>query len=99
MARTAQEIYDDIVKHMNKFNVPYSSWYAGIATDPKDRLFVEHNVDERNGEWAFESCKNSSDARAIEKALLELGCQGGSGGGDNSTKSCYIYIITNLTRQ
>jgi len=97
--KTPQEVYDFLVNHMKKCNPSYSKWYAGIATDPRDRLFVDHNVDEENGTWAYETCATSDGARNVEKALLDLGCQGGDGGGDSSTKSCYVYLITSQTRK
>jgi hypothetical protein len=95
--KTAQESYDDLVAYMNKFTNPPSAWYAGIASKPRDRLFSDHNVDEKNGQWAFNTCATSDFARAVEGALLKLGCKGGDGGGDDTTKSCYVYFITSST--
>jgi len=34
----------NIKKHMDDRGGPYSEWYVGIAEDPKDRLFNDHNV-------------------------------------------------------
>jgi len=95
--KTTQEVYDALVAYMNKFTEPASSWYAGIAADPRDRLFSDHNVNETNGQWAFDTCSTDTDARAVEAAMLKLGCKGGGGGGDHTTKSCYVYFITNST--
>ena len=96
---TAQEIYDDLLAYMNKFSSPKSAWYAGIAADAKDRLFNGHGVDEKSGNWAYNTCASSEAARAVEEALLKLGCKGGGGGGDSTTKSCYVYFITSATRE
>lgn len=96
---TAQQVYDGLVAYMNKFTNPKSAWYAGIAADSKDRLFNGHGVDEKNGQWAYDTCATSADARAVEDALLKLGCKGGGGGGDNTTRSCYVYFITSTTRE
>jgi hypothetical protein len=96
---TAQQVYDGLVGYMNKFTSPRWTWYAGIAADPKRRLFDDHKVDEKNGSWAYNTCVNSDDARAVEEALVKLGCKGGSGGGDASTKSCYVYFITSSTSE
>jgi len=52
MAKTAQQVYDEIVAFMDKQGRAYSNWYCGIASNPKDRLFREHNVSEENG-WIY----------------------------------------------
>ena len=96
---TPQQVYDGLIAYMNKYTNPRSAWYAGIAADPRDRLFNGHGVDEKTGQWAFDTCATSDGARAVEDALLKLGCKGGGGGGDDSTKSCYVYFITSSTRE
>ena len=94
---SAQEAYDAIIAHMNKQGGPVNKWYAGIAADARRRLFSDHNVSEDNGWWIYQSCKSSSDARAVEKALLEYGCDGGEGGGDATTTKAYAYLKTLTT--
>ena len=84
---------------MNEFTDPKSAWYAGIAADPRQRLFNDHGVDEKNGQWAYDTCGTSADARAVEEALLKLGCKGGGGGGDDTTKARYVYFITSSTTE
>lgn len=69
----------------------FSSWYIGIAEDPKDRLFNEHNVSESNGNWIYQPTSSSATARNIEQYFLDLGMDGGSGGGDYSSKAVYCY--------
>lgn len=97
--KTAQQIYDSLLEYMNGYINPKSSWYAGIASSPRDRLFSDHNVDEKHGQWRYDTCESSDDARAVEEALLKLGCKGGGGGGDHTTKACYAYLITPSTRE
>lgn len=91
MAKSRRQIYDEIVAFMDKQNRAYSDWYCGIASDPRDRLFREHNVPEENG-WIYRQCNNNADARAVEDDLLKLGCDGGVGGGDETTIYVYAYI-------
>lgn len=98
MANTAQQAYDDIVAHINKQGGAYSSWYAGIAADPKDRLKSGHGVALTNDNWwIHRACSTDDDAREVEKALLDLGCDGGPSGGDHATKSVYAYLKTSST--
>ena len=91
MAKSAQQIYDEIVAFMKEQDRAYSDWYCGIASDPKDRLFREHNVSKDDG-WIYRQCTSDVTARAVEEALLELGCDGGRGGGDETTVYVYAYI-------
>lgn len=45
-----------------------SNWYVGIATYPRDRLFRDHCVDERNGQWIYNTNPMSeTDTRDTEK--------------------------------
>lgn len=78
----------------------YNQWYAGIAADPKDRLFNGHSV--RNGidPWIHSEAVFSSEiARNIEKMLLAHGFKGAPGGGNDSTCYVYAYKIASHTRQ
>ena len=90
MSNSAQEAYNDIVAYIKECGGAYSTWYAGITATPKQRLFTDHNVSEKDGSggWIYRQCPTSEGARNVEKKLLEDGCDGGSGGGDNPT---YVY--------
>lgn len=95
---TAQQAYDEIAKYItNNGGGNYSNWYAGIASDPKARLFTDHKVSETSGKWIYCPCTNDAHARSAEEALLKLGCDGASGGGDSSTTWVYAYLKTNQT--
>ncbi|KAF3978804.1 MAG: hypothetical protein HFP77_00015 [Methylococcales symbiont of Iophon sp. n. MRB-2018] len=89
ISKSKQEIITVIDTHMQKFNYKNSDWYVGIASDPRDRLFNEHNVNENNGTWVYEQASSDSVAREIEKMYINTGHDGGDGGGNY--KSVYIY--------
>lgn len=89
--KSAQEILDGIIAYIRSSRFNPSSWYAGITQDPASRLFVEHNVDKENGRWIYIKASSSSKARTVEKALIDWGCDGGSGGGDVDAKYIYAY--------
>ncbi len=97
MAKSAQEAYDEIVKHIQSQRGSYSSWYCGITENIKDRLFGDHNVPEKNHWFIYRQCINSVAARSVEKALIELGCDGGAGGGDANADCVYAYLKTSIT--
>jgi len=54
-------------------------------------------VNERNGNWIFRPTSSSATARNIERYFLDLGMDGGSGGGDYLSKAVYCYKKTYLT--
>lgn len=100
MAKTRQEIISEIKSHMAQCGGNYSDWYVGIATDPKNRLFNNHNVDEKNGAWIYREAENSSSARDIENYFVNtLKTGGGTGGGDYSSQYVYAYKKTSYTNE
>lgn len=98
MAKTAQQIYDSIKDYMGKVGRPYYLWYAGIAADAQSRLFDEHRVSMTTGNWVYDKCANNQDARTVEEWLLKLGCDGGIGGGDQTSTQVYAYLKTSNTK-
>ena len=98
-SKTAQEIYDDITAYMKKNGRNASYWYAGITQDINQRLFGYHNVSKQHPTWIWRPAINDTHARSAEKALLELGCDGGDGGGDSDAVYVYCYLKTNGTKR
>jgi len=93
-------IVSAIKSYIDRNGGQYSSWYVGIASDPRNRLFVEHGVNETTGAWIYQKAETSSEAREIEEYLINtLGSDGGPGGGDYSTQYVYAYRKTINTRQ
>jgi hypothetical protein len=100
MINTKESIKADIEAYMQKRGGSYSDWYVGIASDPKQRLFNDHNVDEKNGAWIYRKADSSSVAREVEECFVNtLGTDGGSGGGDYSTNYVYAYKKTSYTNE
>ena len=86
-----------IVDYISKSGDPFSAWYCGITKDPTRKLFKEHNVSKDSGRWCYLKCANHTEARSVEKILLEYGCDGdggGGGGGDASSVFVYVYKKT-----
>jgi len=96
-SQPAQVVQEEIVAHINKQGSPYSVWYCGIASDWKDRLFNDHQVPQRDHWYIARQCYNDTDARNVERALLDLGCDGGGGGGDRTTVNVYAYLKSRET--
>ena len=95
---TAKEVYDSIMQYINSVSTNYPSWYVGIASDPKSRLFNDHKVSETFGKWIFQDTGSEETARTVEKYIIDTHkTKGDTGGGDKTTTSVYAYLITNAT--
>jgi hypothetical protein len=86
------ELIGKIKNHIADRGGSYSEWYVGIAKDPKQRLFKDHNVNEDTDKWIHVGASSSTVARNVEDYFVsKLGTDGGSGGGDSSTIHVYAY--------
>lgn len=71
----------------------YTYWYIGVTDNPAERRSYH---EQRKGEkkvklWEHWSADNEAVARNVEKHFLDLGMNGGTGGGDADTKYVYVY--------
>lgn len=97
MAKTAQQALAEITAHIKKQGGAYSDWYCGITSNLENRLYGDHKVPKKNHWSITRLCEDSASARAVEKALLDLGCDGGEGGGDEDSRIVYAYLKTSIT--
>ncbi len=97
MAKSAREIYDEILEHVRKEGGAFSTWYSGITSDIAKRVHGDHKVPMQNHWLITRRAASANDARAIEEALLKLGFDGGPGGGDNTSDCVYCYKKTSIT--
>lgn len=88
---TGQQITNDIADYMSKIGGMAKDWYVGITSDGKQRLFNEHSVNENSDNWIFAPADTNVIARSVEKYFLDRGCDGGTGGGDYTSKTVYVY--------
>jgi hypothetical protein len=95
----SNKITSDLANHVQQAGGSYSQWYVGVTADPEQRLFSDHNVDKENGAWIYRQCESSTEARDIEKRLLALGFDGGTGGGDFTAYYVYAYKVTYHTKE
>lgn len=86
---TAREIYDEILRYVGAS--AFASWYVGITNDIDERLFGYHKADRQFGAWYHAPAINAVHSRSVEAALLQLGFDGGGGGGDHSAVHVYAF--------
>jgi hypothetical protein len=96
---SVQQAINDIDAYIRKNGGGYSASYCGVASDPTQRLFTDHNVNQQSGPWIYHRLANDTDARRVEGHFLSKGCKGGPGGGDRSSHYVYAYKITPSTNE
>ena len=94
-----QEIINNFLNYIQQHDGSWFDWYIGIAENPQERLFTDHNVQEQGGVWIFDQTTSSDQSRAIEKYFLDKGCDGGSGGGSSTSRYVYAYKKTWDTKE
>ncbi|MEN0066171.1 MAG: hypothetical protein AAGA48_28780 [Myxococcota bacterium] len=98
MSASIQQAIDELADFIEDSGGRFRAWYVGIAASPRRRLFDDHAVRE-DGDWAYIPLRSRSAAAGVERALLDLGCQGGPGGGTSRTRYAYVYRVTRYTRE
>lgn len=93
-----QEIVDKIIEFASEQDAVISKWYVGIAHDIKQRLFVDHKVNEVSDKWIYCPSDSAEIAFEAEKRLLNKGFDGGPGGSENP-KFVYSYLKNDYTIQ
>ncbi len=100
MAKANEVIIVEIKAFMAKWGGNYSDWYVGISSDPRQRLFNDHNADEKKDGWIFRKAFNSDLARQVEGYFVNtLKASGDTGGGDYTTKFVYAYKKSSHTNE
>ena len=102
MIQNKESVIKDIYEHMISCcpnGTPYKKMYIGITADATDRLFKEHSVDREKDVWIFRTASSDVVAREIEQHFIDLGFDGGTGGGDEKSKMVYCFLQNNHTRR
>lgn len=100
MAKDKLTIIKEIKGYILQEDGDFNNWYVGIATSPRERLFTDHNVNEKVSPWIFREAFGSFIARKVEEYFVDtLGTDGGTGGGDATTKYVYAYLKTSSTKE
>jgi len=94
----ARDAYEEILAHINKQGSSYPDWYCGIASNWVNRLLLEHKVPREGHPYIARQCYTSDDARNVQSALIELGCDGAPGGEDKTSVYVYAYLKGTMTK-
>jgi len=94
MPNTMKDTIKDITEFMIARGGYYYQWCAGITSDPKKRLFVDHKLDGDRDVWIYRDCGSETTAREVERHFLESGCQESTWIGEPSSTYVYLYKIS-----
>lgn len=97
MSKDAQVIVNEFNDHIKKQGGQPFHWYVGITEDVEERLFGGHRIPRKNHWFIYREADSAREARAVEKAFLDVGFDGGGGGGDNDARFVYAYLKTSIT--
>lgn len=97
-AKDIKTICDEMAAHISKGGGLRKSWYVGITADIPQRLHGDHRVPKLDHWFIWREAYSSDEARAIEQAFLDLGCDGGPGGGDHTARFVYAYLKRSVTK-
>jgi hypothetical protein len=73
-----------------------ASWFCGVASDIRARLFNDHNVGEFGKNWKYLQAIDEAAARSVEQRLRALGCKGAPARFDGG-RWVYVYKISSTT--
>lgn len=93
MGKRYSKIIDEIIEFCKIVKVDdVSKVYIGITKDPIRRLFHEHKITDEDYWWTYIKADSEETARAVERYFIEMGMQGGTGGGDNESVFVYCFV-------
>ena len=84
---STEQAYKEIFDYMISVGGVFSDWYVGVTSDVRQRLFVDHRVQEETDAWVHKPCADDASARKVEANFLRLGCDGAGGGGSETVPS------------
>jgi hypothetical protein len=98
MAQSERAILNAIVAFIRSEGGHFDTWYSGITSDIKPRLFGDHGVPEKDHWYIFRQAESLLSARKIELALIfQYGTDGDLGSGNVDTTFVYSYKKTSVT--
>jgi hypothetical protein len=98
-ASLASKTVSDVLNFVSSYGLPYGSWYVGITGTPWSRLHSGHGTVMGDPRQYWDAGSDAVAQRA-EKKLLELGFDGGAGGGSEiGPKFVYVFLKQSPTRR
>lgn len=97
MAQSKADLLDKLDEYLEQYAEDVTEWYVGITENPMQRLYDQHGVSQDYGRKKYLKSYSTDIAREVEQRFLDIGLQGGDGGGDQDAKYVYIYKMTPYT--
>ncbi|TET46774.1 hypothetical protein E3J62_03180 [candidate division TA06 bacterium] len=98
MAESKEDIIEEFLDYMQQHGGEFPEWYVGISNDAEGRLRRGHKVRSLDP-WIYAIANSSNAARDVEDFFVDnLGTDGGTGGGDETSDRVYAYKRAMHTR-
>jgi hypothetical protein len=91
MVKSSEIIVMEILEFIQREGGHARTWYVGITSEPKRRLFDEHQVHYQDDVWIYRAAASEDDAHSVEEHFLAYGLDGGRGSRRLDSRTVYAY--------
>jgi hypothetical protein len=98
MAKSNQQIIDEITAHIQKRGGAYGTWYVSTGQGARGCPFGDHQVKKRGDRWIRRRAQSSAAAHEVADYLVHTLATDGQTGGDEAADLVYAYRKAPHTR-
>ncbi len=92
MAKSKQQIIDEITAHIQKRGGAFPDWYVGTGSTARNRLFRGHKVRQKGDRWIHRRADSPQAAREVENYFVStLSTDGPAAPGGDAAVAVYAY--------
>ena len=71
MVYSVQQIKYEILAYIKEFGGDFSDWYVGVSADPKNEMFNQHSVHEKDDIWLYKQALTFKACSTVQQYFLE----------------------------
>lgn len=98
MAKSKQQIIEEITTHIRKRGGKPGTWYVGTSDDPRALLFDRHKVKEKGDRWIRRRAQSAIVAREVQQHFVSVLATDGKAALEDSARMVYAYKKAPHTR-
>ena len=93
MIFSVQQIKYEFLAYMKEFGGSFNQWYVGVANNPEQVLFSQHNVDREKDYWIFKPALSFRATTTVLQYFREKLKTDGADVGVGSDEMTYVYTF------
>jgi hypothetical protein len=93
------ELVEKVDTAILDWGTDYANWYCGAASNPQQRLFGDHGVNQSAGYWIIVDVGSELAAYRLKALFMQKGCKGAPAARDEKARFFYAYLMMPSTRQ